>query len=727
LENLSILGSLKHPNILELLTSYTHRGLHNLIFPLAEGGNLSQLLYGSNVNSAFLSQETIFVALTGLGSAIECLHTFVDEKMDLYLTGFHHDLRPKNILVQGSTFILADFGLTRFKDISEHSNTPFREGTGDYVAPECEDVNHSYEKSRVHRSSDIWSFGCILAEIAVYMSHGSAGVKDFRERRKFRVPHHHGRGHRTFALFHCGPNKRNDAVHATLDSLKSLGWSSLTALVNLIKQILVLDESQRPKASEMASELRLITLKLLIEELEQLFNGIQSQNNSLDGTIEHERLNAWAYGAGIRHKSKSTACTISMESFRTILELLSQMHNQLKVLSPTCFNSKRSAFVPISRLNDSLENLLSDDQQEISKTYFKAAFIKHNSPDSEILNEMPTSSSIKIRVVLSQMEKLILDHSSRNSHHQQLNPKSVRIGKAFGDHNIAIWTQNDVSRQVLVEWHRHNRESVDETVTAELFMRLEALTQHLALKKPPEFRALDCRGFFHDPSRIAFGVVFELSNTLEETRNLTDLLSKNPRLSQQPLLENKYKLAFTLAQSVLEFHLVGWLHKRLKPSNIVFFPGSGQNIDSQIQHVYIIGFNHSRPNEPNAFTGGFRDADGRTYQHPDYLRRADRFRPEFDYYSLGLILLEIGLWSPLKGLVKPYLDGPADKLRDVVLSIVPTLGSTMGRVYRDTVASCINGQFSSSGNSTLDDGPSMGKHFGFERGVVIPLKRLSNG
>lgn len=35
------------------------------------------------------------------------------------------------------------------------------------------------------------------------------------------------------------------------------------------------------------------------------------------------------------------------------------------------------------------------------------------------------------------------------------------------------------------------------------------------------------------------------------------------------------------------------------------------------------------------------------YQHPEYLRTG-RYRAAYDYYSLGLVLLEIGVWMSLQ-------------------------------------------------------------------------------
>ena len=58
----------------------------------------------------------------------------------------------------------------------------------------------------------------------------------------------------------------------------------------------------------------------------------------------------------------------------------------------------------------------------------------------------------------------------------------------------------------------------------------------------------------------------------------------------------------------------------------------------------MIGFNHSRPNGPDSISNNPRTAtDQYDYRHPDYLKDEQRFRPEYDRFSLSMMLLEIGL------------------------------------------------------------------------------------
>ncbi|KAK7943797.1 kinase-like protein [Apiospora aurea] len=64
-----------------------------------------------------------------------------------------------------------------------------------------------------------------------------------------------------------------------------------------------------------------------------------------------------------------------------------------------------------------------------------------------------------------------------------------------------------------------------------------------------------------------------------------------------------------------------------------------------------------------------------TYQHPQYLEEDKRYFIQYDYYSLGMVLLEIGIWSPLQDVVRKYLTADPKKIREKVLQDrVPLLG-----------------------------------------------------
>ena len=109
-----------------------------------------------------------------------------------------------------------------------------------------------------------------------------------------------------------------------------------------------------------------------------------------------------------------------------------------------------------------------------------------------------------------------------------------------------------------------------------------------------------------------------------------------------------------------------------------------------LKRPYVVGFNHTRENESAALTTeASRDPAQQLYQHPRYLgkRPSQRFQEQYDWYSLGVVLLEIGLWQDAEEMA-PGLAG--QEARDRWLSqCLPLLGATMGSTYQDAVSLCL--------------------------------------
>lgn len=183
-QTLEKLNLLRHPNIVPLLASYIHDDKFNMIFPLADA-DLAAWLDGRL--SLSIDDDGIWRQMLGITSALAALHHFRYQTDDMVLenVGYHHDLKPQNILVKDNTFLLADFGLARLKATSEDSATVNKHGTATYGAPEL----HAQASRLQHsRALDTWSWACIILEIATFMQLGSHGVKEFRAHRMTESP-----------------------------------------------------------------------------------------------------------------------------------------------------------------------------------------------------------------------------------------------------------------------------------------------------------------------------------------------------------------------------------------------------------------------------------------------------------------------------------------------------------------------------------------------------------
>ena len=155
LRNLSLLTQIKHPNIVELLCCYSYQNYYTFIFSIADHEDLKQLLKRPERPEQFNADEGFFVGLTELASALDAVHNFFAHNLDIHLTGYHHNLTPRNILIDGTSFLLADFKLSTFKDPIEGSSTSFKDNDDFYIAPECQDLKGKLQPLRINQKSDI--------------------------------------------------------------------------------------------------------------------------------------------------------------------------------------------------------------------------------------------------------------------------------------------------------------------------------------------------------------------------------------------------------------------------------------------------------------------------------------------------------------------------------------------------------------------------------------------
>lgn len=726
LTNLSILNHLKHPHILELLASYSYRDKHNLIFPLAEGGTLADLMKTDRSSTPFRNDETLLVALAGLSSAIEHVHNFSEKALDLSLIGCHHDIRPQNILVSKSKFLLSDFGLSRFKDYTENSSTAFKERLGDNLAPECEDFANGLASLHASRATDIWSSGCILAEIATYMALGSRGVRDFRSARRFQV------GNWTFTYFHRGPNQANEAVYTWLSHLREKYEGVPEDFVNLINAMLSLDPNDRPNALNVTSELCRIALRKVATSIITLFERILLKHSRIDVLIEREKFGAWENSIGLGNKKckQQSETQLAFQDFTLMLEHLYGLRIQLSDMINARSDVSRPGIRSVVYYMDKLTSFLTEDQLQSLSTYLYSTILGNNNSAHEYAQPsvgQPIDKKFKLLMSLKNMTALTLEGEMKGSGKGNLDARSVTLKDRVGQHHIGVYKGENKSHTVLVEWRLYGRQDASEEINRELYIRMEALANLLSLEIPPEFRSLQCRGFFHDTTRFAFGMVYDLPSpaTSETPRPMTlkSVLEETRQMPLQPALEARFKLAYSLARSVLEFHMVGWLHKSLSSLTVLLF--CNKDVTEAILDPKIIGFNHSRPDDPFSYTTGMPDTNAEDYQHPSYRSDIRRYQVQYDYYSLGVVLLEIGLWTSLSEMTKRWNDLSATAFRSKLLaSRVPLLVQSMGTVYFDAVKVCIEGDFGIESDGKHDVQAPKELHLAFESLVIRRLRQV---
>jgi serine/threonine protein kinase len=187
--------------------------------------------------------------------------------------------------------------------------------------------------------------------------------------------------------------------------------------------------------------------------------------------------------------------------------------------------------------------------------------------------------------------------------------------------------------------------------------------------------------------------LYSIPSTTSRIVSLKDLiLDRSPDDSAVPNLEIRVKIALGLALTLHKLHLTSWLHKSIRPDNILFLEGSSTTPD--LTKPTLVGFEYSRPNELTQHSDSARNRNRRhdVYKHPECQGEvSERFKSVYDMYSLGVVLMEIGFWKSAEKLAEIEENNYAEITRRKLLEKAESeLGGKMGSRYLEAVTSCLN-------------------------------------
>lgn len=344
--------------------------------------------------------------------------------------------------------------------------------------------------------------------------------------------------------------------------------------------------------------------------------------------------------------------------------------------------------------------------------------------------------------------------------HLDLKPSSIPHS------SVQLSTLQDSNETVIIDRMASNpAANANQTLKA-----VRNLASILAEVDPATFGLLKCRGVIKAESLkdsaasgvplLDFKFILNIPPRLSNPQSLRHILLSRAR---HPL-DERLGLAKRLANSILFVHTARFVHKNIRPETIIVF----QNEHSGIGAPFLVGFEQ------------FRVEDGSTYRAGDDIwehnlcktflleipmttltSSADRHpsrqgtHPEVDYemqhdiYSLGVVLLEIGLWASFilygqdEGTFSPARNdilGPVNsarprnprgsayqnklELEDLAARELP---SRLGKRYTDAVLLCL--RCLDSGSGAEHDGKGFGVGAADcmdEDGVAIGVRYIEN-
>ena len=172
-----------------------------------------------------------------------------------------------------------------------------------------------------------------------------------------------------------------------------------------------------------------------------------------------------------------------------------------------------------------------------------------------------------------------------------------------------------------------------------------------------------------------------------------------------PSLDVKFCLAKAMARGVASVHAAGFVHKNIRPETVLSLHQNGDSLPT----AFLVGFERFRTAEfaRTTLTGDmlcYRNL----YRHPmRQCRHPDEmYQMQHDIYSLGVCLLELGLWHSFVLQTDPLITGPLldisaeltlnnkrqaalDIKRKLITLATEKLPELMGLTYTEVVISCL--------------------------------------
>ncbi|KAF3002325.1 hypothetical protein E8E14_005549 [Neopestalotiopsis sp. 37M] len=754
---LELLKNLKHPNIIEFLGSYTQHKIHNLLFPFVPLNLKEFLRQQSSVRA-----DAIYRTMYGLADALSQFHNFEMsiEDSKFKMIGLHHDLRPANILVQMDNFkfILIDFGLSQLKDRKDTSQTQPRSGSYDYLAPESFNYDDC-TNGRVGRALDVWAFACIASEIATFIEGRS--VEDFYKAREATPKGLFGMSDQAFHL----DGDIRPAVTAQLDALQQIPKDGqMTKLIDDIRKALHPIPTSRPQMTIVAEQLFKLAYQSVSSAIVDAFvahdiqQHQQQQLYMLYLRLEKERFDAWrslfeelledasiGYIDNHGHMSLLEKLSLLDKTLRQpvhaaevhqrhqradLLDAVQSAIDELHAFLPSNFLPKfdQRWRLNVSEIDDIIVLELLSTQRSIPERY-KA--VGANAAMRYMARTIDTSQSGSERIRLIDLSCVETIRDLSTSNHAASDIDLVRDkSKSLGVYTKSIGDR----RPVLIEWKLYDtrwRDSQGDQLHTMMNSLVNWLDSDVTPRQDVIQRVmLNCIGYIHDHKQHRFGFLyrfpdhalqgsaawkpFSLNNILRLT-NSDDELDN----AQKPNLGDVFTLARGIASCVDSLHLAQWVHKSLSSHQILVFAPCENELHEHFSNAFLTGFSETRKETSKITLGPSEEFIH--YQHPDY-RAEGGFKRSFDYFSLGIILLELGLWLPISSL-KAHHDNlgeamsPEEFRSRLLSSYVPMLGEKMGAIYQKATRFCLDAE------SALKDATGSTEQEIFQDQVVNPLFR----
>lgn len=223
---------------------------------------------------------------------------------------------------------------------------------------------------------------------------------------------------------------------------------------------------------------------------------------------------------------------------------------------------------------------------------------------------------------------------------------------------------------------------------------------------PTTSALLPCRGVMLAKDQGCFNIIFSIPTELavSQPQSLRSLLLAK---SEPYPLDERVKFSVLLARAVVSLHASWIVHKNIAPENIVMLHSNSPSGD--LGTPILTGFEYFRFDEQESTKTGDGLWEKNLYRHPQRYgcHHEQVYNMRHDIYSVGVCLLEIGLWTSfIKYLEHERVPGPelhirhllndnnksrsASQIKEALVNLARShLPQRMGRIYTNVVVTCL--------------------------------------
>ncbi|KAI0400647.1 hypothetical protein F4802DRAFT_475830 [Xylaria palmicola] len=338
-----------------------------------------------------------------------------------------------------------------------------------------------------------------------------------------------------------------------------------------------------------------------------------------------------------------------LELLQTLKGRLAQVVSRLDAVSPRRVASRDKALDILQKwkftsIKSSLDELIAELetwQQRFDPTWYLMMLVSGKVLDTE-LNESTESNdkSNPLAKMLAIRSTLKPDTAGQSNCPVTL----PHIGlKGAQGHRIPYTTAKAMARVGSSNLLIVERISYPHGATSQVKVDVESLARKLQNVDPDSFGLLCCTGILkHHNEAKRLSAIEMVYRTPPESQMPQTL--RHHLLKQSPVsLSTVIRIAKQLVRSVHYVHTCGFVHKNIRPENVLVFPSGN---DSSLGQSFLIGFTAFRDANFQTNLQGDTAWHRNLYRHPQRQGALvhERYIMQHDIYSLGVCLLEIGLW-----------------------------------------------------------------------------------